>query len=405
MEENNIMEESGKTGDVKPFASKLIHSGEKYTESVSRSKSIPIVMTSVFSFDDVESLDAVYEGKATGYFYTRNGNPVHDALSEIMANIEEGERALAYSSGMAAIALSLISQVKAGDHMIAANVLYGGSYQFIKTELIRFGVEVSFVDIVNEDITLYFKPNTKVVYVETISNPTMEVVDLQKIAQITHSYNSKLIVDNTFATPIICQPLLLGADIVVYSATKYLCGHSDVTAGIIVSDKKSIDKIYSTGLLYGPTLSPFDAWLLVRSLRTLELRVKQHALNAIKLAHYFEDNPLVSKVYYPGLESSSTHAVAHRNFQNNLFGGMLSIELAGGEKSVYSLFRNLETIKFVPSLAGVSTSTSYPAKTSHRSFTDEELLKAKISKGLVRISVGLENINDIITEFQKAIVE
>lgn len=400
--ENNV-EESGKTGDMKHFASKLIHSGEKYAESVSRSKTIPIVMTSVFSFDDVESLDAVYEGETNGYIYTRNGNPVHDALSEIMANIEEGERALVYSSGMAAIALSLISQVKAGDHVIAANVLYGGSYQFIKTELVRFGVDVSFVDVVNDDITHYFKPNTKAVYVETISNPTMEVVDLQKIAQIAHSHNSKLIVDNTFATPVICQPLLLGADIVVYSATKYLCGHSDVTAGIIVSSKENIDQIYSIGLLYGPTLSPFDAWLLVRSLRTLELRVKQHSQNAIKLAQYLESLPFVSKVYYPGLESSSTKDIALRNFQNNLFGGMLSIELEGGEKSVYSLFRNLETIKFVPSLAGVSTSTSYPAKTSHRSFTDEELKKANISRGLVRISVGLENIEDVISEFGEAI--
>jgi methionine-gamma-lyase len=389
----------------KHFASKLIHSGEKYAQSVSRSKSIPIVMTSVFSFDDVESLDAVYEGEAGGYIYTRNGNPVHDALSEIMANIEEGERALAYSSGMGAIALSLISQIKAGDHVIAANVLYGGSYQFIKTELVRFGVSVSFVDVVNDDITPYFKSNTKVVYVETISNPTMEAVDLQQLAQIAHSHRAKLIVDNTFATPVICQPLLSGADIVAYSATKYLCGHSDVTAGIIVSNKETIDKIYATGLLYGPTLSPFDAWLLVRSLRTLELRVKQHSQNALQLARYLEGLPSVSNVYYPGLESSATKAIALRNFQNNLFGGMLSIELAGGEKAVYSLFRNLETIKFAPSLGGVSTTTSYPAKTSHRSFTDEELKKAAISKGLVRISVGLENIDDIMFEFREAITK
>lgn len=400
--ENNE-NEPGKAGKMKHFASKLIHSGEKYAESVSRSKSIPIVMTSVFSFDDVESLDAVYEDEANGYIYTRNGNPVHDALSEIMANIEEGERALVYSSGMAAIALSLISQVNAGDHVIAASVLYGGSYQFIKTELVRFGVEVSFVDVVNDDITHYFKPNTKAVYVETISNPTMEAVDLQKIAQIAHQHNSKLIVDNTFATPLICQPLLLGADIVVYSATKYLCGHSDVTAGIIVSSKEITDKIYSIGLLYGPTMSPFDAWLLVRSLRTLELRVKQHSQNALKLAQYLESLPYVSKVYYPGLDSSPTKDIALRNLQNNLFGGMLSIELKGGEKAVYSLFRTLKTIKFVPSLAGVATTTSYPAKTSHRSFTDEELKKANISKGLVRISVGLEDIESITAEFGEAI--
>lgn len=388
---------------MKKFASKLIHSGEKYKDSVSRSKTIPIVMSSVFAFDDVESLDAVYEGEAEGYIYTRNGNPVHDALSEIVANIEEGEQAVAYSSGMAAISLSIMSQVKAGDHVIAANVLYGGSYQFIKTELVRFGVEVSFVDVVNEDISQYFKPNTSVVYVETISNPTMEVVDLKTIAEIAHKHNSKLIVDNTFATPLICQPLLLGADIVVYSATKYLCGHSDVTAGIVVSSKENISKIYSIGLLYGPTISPFDAWLLVRSLRTLELRLVQHSQNALKLAEYLESNSHISKVYYPGLKSSPTYEIARQSFQNNLFGGMLSIELVGEEKAAYSLLRNLETIKFVPSLAGVSTSTSYPAKTSHRSFTDEELKKANISKGLIRVSVGLENIDDIIEEFRQAL--
>lgn len=389
----------------KSFASKLIHLGEKYPESVSRSKSLPITMTSVFAFDDVETLDQVYAGEAKGYIYTRNGNPVHDALSEIMFNIEEGEDALVYSSGMAAIALSLISQVKTGDHIIAANVLYGGSFQFIKTELARFNIEVSFVDIINEDITQYFKPNTKVVYVETISNPLMEAVDLEKLANITHQNNAKLIVDNTFATPIICQPLLLGADIVAYSATKYLCGHSDVTAGIVVSDKETIKKIYTSGLLYGPTMSPFDAWLVVRSLRTLELRVKQHSVNALKLSLYLEGNSKISKVYYPGLPSSPTFGIAKRIFNNNLFGGMLSIDLASGERGAYELLRNLETIKFVPSLAGVSTSTSYPAKTSHRSLNDEELRKANISKGLIRISAGLENIDDVIEEFDKALAK
>jgi methionine-gamma-lyase len=362
-------------------------------------------MSSVFVFDDVETLDQVYDGEAKGYIYTRNGNPVHDALAEIMFNIEEGENALVYSSGMAAITLSIISQVKTGDHIIAANVLYGGSFQFIKTELARFDIEVSFVDPINEDITPYFKPNTKVVYLETISNPLMEVVDLAKIAEITHHHGAKLIVDNTFATPVICQPLLLGADIVAYSATKYLCGHSDVTAGIIVANNETIKQIYPTGLLYGPTMSPFDAWLVVRSLRTLELRIIQHSNNALKLAQYLERNPKISNVYYPGLPSSPTFDVAKRIFNNNLFGGMLSIDLAGGEKAAYDLIRNLESIKFVPSLAGVSTSVSYPAKTSHRSLNEEELKKANISKGLIRISTGLENVDDIIAEFENALAK
>jgi methionine-gamma-lyase len=385
------------------FATKLIHYGEKSPDSVSGSKTLPITMTSVFAFDDVETLDQVYEGETKGYIYTRNGNPVHDALAEIMYNIEEGGAALVYSSGMAAISMSIISQLKAGDHVIAANVLYGGSFQFIKTELARFNIGVTFVDPINEDISAYFRPNTKVVYVETISNPLMEVIDLQQISAVTHKFGARLIVDNTFTTPVICQPLLLGADIVTYSATKYLCGHSDVTAGIVVSGEDLIKQVYQVGLLYGPTLSPFDAWLVIRSLRTLELRIRQHSQNALKLAGYLETKPEINKVNYPGLPSSSSYSTGKRLFNNDLFGGMLSIDLAGGEKAAYSLLRNLESIKFVPSLAGVSTSTSYPAKTSHRSLNEEELKRANISKGLIRISAGLEYIDDIISEFDRAL--
>jgi methionine-gamma-lyase len=387
----------------KQFSSRLIHLGDRLGDSVSRSKSIPITMTSVFSFDDVESLDRVYEGEAKGYIYTRNGNPVHDALAEIMCGIEEGGAALAYSSGMAAISLSILAQVKAGDHIIAASVLYGGSFQFIRSELARFGISATFVDPVNEDITPYFQPNTRIVYVETISNPIMEVIDLEALAGVAHRHGAKLIVDNSFATPVICRPLLLGADVVVYSATKYIGGHSDVTAGIVVSDRETIGRIYASGLLFGPTLSPFDGWLLVRSLRTLELRIRQHAQNALALAEYFEKHPAVRAVYYPGLPSSPTHAVARRLFSNNLYGGMLSIDLEGGERQACALLRNLETFKFVPSLAGVSTSTSYPARTSHRSLSDEELAKARISKSLIRISTGLEDIADITGEFDAAL--
>ncbi|MDR2847799.1 MAG: PLP-dependent aspartate aminotransferase family protein [Bacteroidales bacterium] len=389
----------------KSLSSQLIHTGEKLKDSVSWSKSLPIVQTSVFSFDDVESLEEVYGGTSPGYIYTRNGNPVHDALNDIMSKIEEGEAALSYSSGMGAIALSIIAQVKAGDHIIAANVLYGGSFQLIKTELARFDISVSFVDPVTEDISPYFRSNTKVVYVETISNPVMEAIDLPVLAETAHRHGAKLIVDNSFATPIISQPLLQGADIVVYSATKYIGGHSDVTAGIVVADKENIQRIYASGLLFGPTLSPFDGWLLVRSLRTLELRIKQHSHNALKLAEYFASHPKISAVYYPGLPSSPTHAVAKRLFHNDLFGGMLSIDLADGERGAYELLRGLETIKFVPSLAGVATTTSYPAKTSHRSLTDEELRKANISKGMIRISVGLEDIQYIIDEFDRTLAK
>lgn len=387
----------------KSFATSLTHLGEKNPPSVSSSKSIPISMSSVFVFDDVETLDEVYEGKADGYVYSRNGNPVHDALEEIITKIDEGEDSQVFSSGMAAISMSIVSQIKSGDHIIASNVLYGGTYQFLKTELSKFNVDVTFIDVVNDDIDKYFKPNTKLVYIETISNPLMEVIDLRVIADKTHNHKAKLIVDNTFATAIICQPLKLGADIVVHSATKYLGGHSDVTGGIVVSNKDIITSVKNTGALYGPMMSPFDAWLLIRSLRTLELRIIQHSNNALKLAEFLEKHPKIENVYYPGLKSSPSYNIANTIFNNNLYGGMLSIDLKSGEKGAYELIRQLETIKFVPSLAGVTTSVSYPVKTSHRALNNEELKAAHISKGLIRVSTGLENIDDLISEFDKAL--
>lgn len=387
----------------KEFATDLIHNGEQSTDSISKPKTLPIFMTSVFAFDDVETLDSVYEGQSKGYVYSRNGNPGHDALKEIMCSIDEGEDSQVFSSGMAAISMSILSLVKSGDHIIADNVLYGGTYQFLKNELSKFNVEVTFINAVEDDIEKYFKPNTKLVYVETISNPLMEVADLNKISEIAHFHNTKLIVDNTFATPIICQSLKLGADIVVYSATKYLCGHSDVTGGIAVSSKELIQNIRNISALYGPMMSPFDSWLLVRSLRTLELRMIQHSNNALKLAEFLEKHEKIKNVFYPGLKSSSANKTAVKNFTNNLFGGMISIDLYAGERGAYELIKELDSIKFVPSLAGVATSVSYPVKTSHRAFSDQELFKANISKGLIRISTGLENIENLISEFDRAL--
>lgn len=387
----------------KSFATTLTHLGEKNPISVSTPKSIPIAMSSVFVFDDVETLDEVYEGQSKGYVYSRNGNPVHDALKEIIASIDEGEDVQVFSSGMAAITMSIVSQIKSGDHIIVSNVLYGGTYQFFKTELSKFNVEVTFIDAVNDDIEKYFKSNTKLVYIETISNPLMEVIDIKSISNKTHSHNAKLIVDNTFATAIVCQPLKLGADVVVYSATKYLNGHSDVTGGVVVSDKDTINKVKSTGALYGPMMSPFDAWLLIRSLRTLELRIIKHSNNALKLTEFLERHPKIESVYYPGLKSSPYFEISNKIFNNNLYGGMFSIDLKNGEKGAYELIRELETIKFVPSLAGVTTSVSYPVKTSHRALSDEELKQSNISKGLIRVSTGLENIDDLISEFDRAL--
>lgn len=392
----------------KGMMTRLTHAGEnkiakEVAKTVSVPKVMPIYMSTVFSFDDVSTLDAVYDGTAKGYVYSRMANPGYDAVQEVLAAAEQSDDALVFSSGMAAIITTIISQVKTGDHIISSPVLYGGVYDYFKNELPRFGVEVTFVDFNHDDIEKYLKPNTKVIYTETISNPLMEVEDLPAIAEVAHAHGCKFIVDNTFATPAVAQPLKWGADIVVYSATKYLGGHSDFIGGAVMSNKENMEHIHRFFTLYGSIMSPFDAWLLARSMRTLELRMKQHSENALKVAKFFENHPKIERVYYPGLDSSPYRARAEKLFIEGRCGGMLSADIAGGEKSAITFINECESVKFVPSLAGVTTSISYPARTSHRAYSPEELKKLGISMGQLRFSIGLEDIDDIIDEFDRAL--
>ena len=391
----------------KGLSTKLIHAGEsefakKVAASVSQPKVMPIYMSSVFSFDDVPTLDAVYDGTQEGYVYSRMSNPGIDSLTDVICQAEGCDGAIVFSSGMAAIINSFITNVEKGDHIISSPVLYGGVYDYLKNEIVRFGIEVDFVDFLTENIEDYIKPNTKIIYTETITNPLMEVMDIKKIADIAHKHGAKLIVDNTFATPAICRPLDLGADIVVYSGTKYLGGHSDIISGVLCTNRENYLKSKKTSILYGATLSPFDGWLLTRSLRTLDLRMEKHSANALKLAAYLENHPKVSKVYYPGLASSSFNQLANKQFTNGWCGGMLSADIVGDEKGASAFIAACETIKFIPSLAGVATSISYPAKTSHRAYSKEEMERCGISMGQLRFSTGLEKIEDVLEEFDKA---
>ena len=391
----------------KGLSTKLIHAGEsefakKVAASVSQPKVMPIYMSSVFSFDDVPTLDAVYDGTQEGYVYSRMSNPGIDSLTDVICQAEGCDGAIVFSSGMAAIINSFITNVEKGDHIISSPVLYGGVYDYLKNEIVRFGIEVDFVDFLTENIEDYIKPNTKIIYTETITNPLMEVMDIKKIADIAHKHGAKLIVDNTFATPAICRPLDLGADIVVYSGTKYLGGHSDIISGVLCTNRENYLKSKKTSILYGATLSPFDGWLLTRSLRTLDLRMEKHSANALKLAAYLESHPKVSKVYYPGLASSCFNQLANKQFTNVWCGGMLSADIVGDEKGASAFIAACETIKFIPSLAGVATSISYPAKTSHRAYSKEEMERCGISMGQLRFSTGLEKIEDVLEEFDKA---
>ena len=394
----------------KNLNTKLLHTGDgQFYKQVAKSSSVPEVLpiyrTSVFAFDDVPSVDMIYEGEDEGYIYTRMKHPNMDAVSEIIAAADGTEAALVFSSGMAAIVLSILAVVQQGDHIISSPVLYGGVHDFLQKELTRFGVEVSFVDLVHEDVEAHIRPETKLIYTESISNPLMEVPDLRAVAELAHKHGLLFYVDNTFGTPVVVKPAALGADVVLYSATKYLGGHSDIVGGAAAGSAEIIAKIRRTLVLYGAVLGAADSWLLARSLRTLSLRVTAHCRNALQVATFLEQHEKIEKVFYPGLASSPSHERAKAQFAPGLFGGMLSFNLKGGEAEAAAVIRELPTIKYVPSLAGTATTLSYAAKTSHRFYSQEELAAAGITLGQLRLSVGLEQAEDIISELDEALAK
>jgi methionine-gamma-lyase len=390
------------------FATDLIHHGTgQFTKkpglAASVPEALPVYLTSVFTFDDVPAHETILD--LGGYHYTRCANPNADAVSEIIAAADGGEQALVFASGMAAITSSILALVKSGDHIIASKVLYGAVYDFFAHELPRFGIETSFVDFLQEDAARYIRPTTQILYTEMISNPLIEVQDIRALAEIAHAHGLKLLVDNTFASPVVAQPLALGADAVLYSATKYLGGHNDITAGAVVANTAVIAEINRVKTLYGAILSPSDCWLLARSLRTLDLRVRKHAQNALAVAEFLEKHPLIERVHYPGLPSSPSHDRARQQFAAGLYGGMLSVDLQGGEKTAAALIKALQMICFAPSLAGTATTVSYPVKTSHRHYQQEALDALGITAGQLRFSIGLEEPGDIIRELKTALAE
>ena len=387
----------------KGMMTKLTHGGSEINmPNASIPKVAPLHMNAAYCFDTAEVLESVNKGERAGYLYGRTSNPTNDNLREIMTAIDEGADAQVYATGMGAISMAVMSYVQAGDHVIVNKIIFGTSYKLFRAELRdKYGVEVDFVDFLNDDIEKYYKKNTKIVYMEAIANPTLDVIDIRKVADSAHAHGCMLIVDNTFATPVVCQPLTLGADMVVYSATKFMCGHSDILAGVIVAnDAKYIEHITDVGHSYGPIMSPFDAWLLIRSMRTLKIRMRQHCESAMTMAKYFESHDKVEKTFYPGLENSPSKTIADNNF-NGYYGGMVSIDL-GSEANVNAVIRNLEMVKLVPSL-GAFTTTVSDTKTSHGAMTKEERDKSGLSDGLLRISIGLEDVEDIMADFENAL--
>ncbi|HHX24776.1 MAG TPA: methionine gamma-lyase [Thermoanaerobacterales bacterium] len=388
--------------NLKGFNSKAIHAGQKPCP-VTGSHMTPIYQTSTFVFKDVDQGARRFAGEEAGYIYTRLGNPTLSELEAKIAALESGQAALGTASGMAAISTALLTLLKKGDHIVAGDTLYGCTHGLIHEMLPQYGIEVTMVDTSNiENIEEAIKPNTKVVYVETPANPTMKLVDLKKTAETAHKHGARLVVDNTFMSPYLQRPIELGADLVVHSATKYIGGHGDVIAGLIIGPKDLIDIMRIPYLKdFGGVLSPFDAWLLLRGIKTLGVRMDRHCANAQKVAEYLERHPSIDAVYYPGLTSHPQHDLAKRQMDG--FGGMMSFELKGGLEAGKILMNNVKMISLAVSLGCVDSLIQHPASMTHSPVPREERLKAGITDGQVRLSVGIEDVEDIIEDLDQAL--
>ncbi len=368
---------------------------------------VPIYQTSTFVFDSAEQGGKRFALEEEGYIYSRLGNPTTAVFEEKIAALEGGEAAVATSSGIGAITSTLWTLLKAGDHVIADKTLYGCTFAYLNYGVAKFGVEVDFID--TSDLELVrktMKSNTRVVYLETPANPNMKVVDIKAVAEIAHTNpNTLVVVDNTFATPFCQRPLELGCDVVVHSVTKYLNGHGDVIAGVVISKKEIIDQVRLVGVkdMTGSVLGPTEAFYIIRGMKTFELRMRRHCENAMKVAEYLEAHDKIEKVYYPGLKSHDGYEVASK--QMDAFGGILAFELKGGFEAGKTLLNNVKMAALAVSLGDAETLIQHPASMTHSPYTKEERLAAGITDGLVRLSVGLENIEDIIADLEYGLAQ
>jgi cystathionine beta-lyase/cystathionine gamma-synthase len=335
-------------------------------------------------------------------FYTRYGNPTHKQAEATIAALEGGEAALVTGSGMGAIFAAVMSQLQSGDHVVAQHNHYAGTTRLFRDLLPRWGVERTFVDQASpEEFAAALRPNTKLVYVESPSNPLMHLTDLRAVAELARGHGATTMIDNTFATPVNQQPIKLGIDVVVHSATKYLGGHHDLTAGVVVSSESFVARAWEFSIVSGAVLGPFDAWLLLRGMKTLGLRVERQNANALALAQFLEGHPKVARVNYPGLESHPQHALARRQMSG--FTGMMSVELEGDARAAETFVGSLKLAKCAVSLGGVETVVVPVAAMWSHQHTPEQWRATGIADGLVRISVGVEDERDLLADFAQAL--
>ena len=378
-----------------------IRTGHKRTHEDEHS--IPIFATSSYVFKSAEEAALRFTGKKPGNIYSRFTNPTVNAFEERLALMEKGERCLAFASGMAAIMAVGMGLLKSGDHVVCSRGVFGNTVLVFQNYFAKFGVETDFVDLIDTAAwESAIKPNTRFLFLETPSNPLIEIADISALADIAHAHNCLLIVDNCFCTPILQKPFELGADIVIHSATKYLDGQGRCVGGAVIASDEIIETaIYPYLRTGGATMSPFNAWVFLSGLETLAIRMKAHCDNAFELAKWLEQQPGIAKVHYPGLQSHAQHELAKR--QQSQFGGIVSFELSGGKEQAWKLIDATEMISITANLGDVKSTITHPATTTHGRLTPEARAAAGIKDGLVRVSVGLEHINDIKNDLLKGL--
>ncbi len=383
------------------FNTKLIHGGE--IEDQYKSATTPIYQTSTFAFDNADEGAKCFNGESDGYIYTRIGNPTINALEKQLAALENGYGGIAVSSGMAAVNTVYLTLLSSGDHIVSTDAIYGPARSIMENQLIRFGIQSTYINTTNIDVVKgALKPNTKLLYIETPANPTMDITDIAACAKLAHENGILLVVDNTFCSPYLQNPLNLGADIVFHSMTKSINGHADVVAGIIIAKEKNIyTKLRNMMIGLGCNMDPHQAYLVMRGLKTLSIRIERAQQNAQQVAAYLEEHPKVAWIKYPGLKSHPQHDIAEHQMKGS--GSMISFGLKGGFEAAKVLMNNLHLALLAVSLGGVETLIQHPASMTHAKVSKEGKIKAGITDDLIRLSVGIEDLNDIITDLNNGL--
>ena len=392
---------AGKNSRVRGSQTNAVHAGEGNKHGVGVGVGTPIARTSTFTFSSTAEMKLWAEGKSKAYIYTRYGNPTLAIAQQKIAALEGAEAAVVTASGMAAISSALLGALKCGDELISTAQLYGGTYRLMRDVFGDLGIKVHHVGTDLAGIDALVNSRTRVLYVESPTNPTVRLVDVAKAAQFAKKHNLVSIIDNTFATPVLQQPIKLGYDMVVHSATKALAGHSDVIAGVAVGNKKWMERVQHMVIYLGGSMDPEAAYLLNRGIKTLGLRVRKQCENAMAVAKFLEKHPKVARVFYPGLPSHPDYKLAKRQMRG--FGSMLAFDLKGGLPAARRVCDRVQLFLLAASLGGVESLVVLPIYTSHYNMSAEELTRGGVTPGMVRVSIGIEDSEDLIADLQQAL--